>query len=245
MPLEPCAATAKRPGFVIVQMREAGIGEELPPPERPVFARPNSFRLVGGGGIGESFFQCTPAALDRLDHQIETRAELEPRLVENEETGEYEPRPSAHRSELGGIEDIRLPAPADRIAFSAREAAEWLSRPDTLGAYLVELFRPDPTLDRTAVDSMVEGFRRRLVRLGGIVALPLFPAESRRSSRGHLAMSIQLTRDVDRSFISLPFGGPPSEHEGLPRSALAFGHAERSGRGVISSSLNRWQPSPW
>ena len=121
--------------------------------------------------------------------------------MENEETGEFEPRPSAYRSELGGIEDIRLPAPADRIAFSAREAAEWLSRPDTLGAYLVELFRPDPTLDRAAVDSMMEGFRRRLVSLGGIVALPLFPAESRSWSRGHLAISIQLTRDVDRSFI--------------------------------------------
>ena len=206
-------------GFVIVQMREAALAKSYRP-LNVLFSRTNSFPLVGGGGIGEIFFQCTPAALDRLDHRIESRAELEPRLVENEETGELEPRPSAYRSELGAIEDIRLPAAVDRIAFSAREAAEWLSRPDTLGAYLVELFRPDPTLDRAAVDSMVEGFRRRLVRLGGMVALPLFPAESRRSSRGHVAMSIQLTRDVDRSVISLPLGDPPSAHQGLPRDAL-------------------------
>ena len=206
-------------GFVIVQMREEALAKSYRP-LNALFSRGNSFRLAGGGGIGEIFFQCTPDALDRLDDRIETQAELEPRLMENEGTGEFEPRPSAYRSELGGIEDIRLPAPADRIAFSAREAAEWLSRPDTLGAYLVELFRPDPTLDRVAVDSMVEGFRRRLVRLGGIVALPLFPAGSRRSSRGHLAMSIQLTRDVDRSFVSLPLADPPSAHEGLPRDAL-------------------------
>ncbi|MCY4560148.1 MAG: S8 family peptidase [Chloroflexi bacterium] len=206
-------------GFVIVQMREAALAKSYRP-LNALFSRGNSFRLVGGGGIGEIFFQCTPDSLDSLDHRIETRAELEPRVVENEETGDFEPRPSAYRSELGGIEDIRLPAPADRIAFSAREAAEWLSRPDTLGAYLVELFRPDPTLDRAAVDSMIEDFRRRLVRLGGIVALPLFPAESRRSSRGHLAISIQLTRDVERSFISLPLGGPLSTHEELQRAAL-------------------------
>ena len=221
--IRDASATLRRDGqaagFVIVQMREAALAKSYRP-LNALFSRANSFRLVGGGGIGENFFQCTPSALDRLDHRIETRAELEPRLVENEETGDFEPRPSAYRSELGGIENIRLPAPADRIAFSAREAAEWLDRPDTLGAYLVELFRPDPAVDRAAVDSMIEGFRRRLVRLGGVVALPLFPAGSRRSSRGHLALSIQLTRDADRSFISLPLGEPPSAHEDLPRAAL-------------------------
>ena len=217
-------------GFVIVQMREAALAKSYRP-LNALFSQANSFRLVGGGGIGEIFFQCTPTALDRLDRRIDTRAELKPRMVQNDDTGRFEPRPSAYRSELGGIEDIRLPAPADRIAFSAREAAEWLSRPDTLGAYLVELFRPDPTLDRAAVDSMIEGFRQRLVRLGGIVARPLFPAESRRSTRGHLAMSIQLTRDVDSSFISLPLGSPLSERDEpagpAPRSATQDVPVER------------------
>ena len=206
-------------GFVIVQMRETALAKSYRP-LNALFSRRNSFRLVGGGRIGQIFFQCTPDALDSLDHRIETRAEIEPRLARNEETGEFEPRPSTYRSELGGIEDIRLPAAADRIAFSGREAAEWLSRPDTLGTYLVELFRPDPTLDRAAVDSMIEGFRRRLAGMGGIVALPLFPAESRRSSRGHLAMSIQLIRDVDQSFISLPFGDLSSSHEDLQPNTL-------------------------
>ena len=206
-------------GFVIVQMREEALAKSYRP-LNALFSRATSFPLVGGGAIGEIFFQCTPDALDHLDRRIEARAEPEPRFAENERTGELEPRPSAYRSELGGIEDIRLPAPADRISFSAREAAEWLSRPDTLGAYVVELFRPDTTVDPAAVNAMIESFRRRLVRLGGIVALPLFPAESRRSSRGHLAMSIQLTPDLERSLISLPLGHPPPAHEAPPRTAL-------------------------
>ncbi len=206
-------------GFVIVQMREEALAKSYRP-VNALFSRANSFRVAGGGRIGEIFFQCTPNGLDALDRHIEDRAELKPRLVKNEKTGEFEPRPSAYRSELGGIEDIRLPRPSDRVSFSAREAAEWLSRSDTLGAYLVELFRPDPTADGTAVNSMIESFRRRLVRLGGIVALPLFPAERRSSRRGHLAISVHLTRDRAQSFISLPLGDPSRSHEELPRAGL-------------------------
>ena len=62
-------------GFVIVQMREAALAKSYRP-LNALFSRGNSFRLVGGGGIGEIFFQCTPAALDRLDHRIETPASL-------------------------------------------------------------------------------------------------------------------------------------------------------------------------
>ena len=195
-------------------MREEALAKSYRP-LNALFSKANSFCLVGGGRIGEIFVQCTPAALDRLDQRIEARAELKPRLVRNR-IGELRLRPSAFRSELGGIEDIRLPASADRISFSAREAADWLGRPDTFGAYFVELFRPDTKVDPFAVNAMVEGFRQRLVRLGGIVALPLFPTGSGRASRGHLAMSVQLTRDRDRSLISLPLDEPRAVHKPLP-----------------------------
>ena len=221
--IQDASATLRRhsqaAGFVIVQMRNEALAKSYRP-LNALFSTANLFRLVGGGGIGEIFFQCTPDALDRLDHRIEARAEIEPKVKENEDTGEFEPRPSAYRSELGGIEDIRLLAPADRISFSAREAAAWLSRPDTLGAYLVELFRPDPTLDPAAVEEMIESFYQRLVRLGGVVALPLFSAQSKRSIRGHLAMSIQLTRNIEQSFISLPLGDSGPTDQELPRAAL-------------------------
>ena len=195
-------------GFIIVQMSSEALAKSYRP-LRALFSAGNAFSLVGGGRVGEIFLQCSPDALDRLDRRIEERAELEPRLKENEVTGQFEPRPSAYRGELSGIEDIRIPGPADRVAFSARDAAEWLSRPDTLGGYVVELFRPNVTLDPHAVEEMIGGFRQRLERLGGVVALPLFLGQSSRSSRGHLTISVQLTRDHDVSVIALPSDESP------------------------------------
>ena len=76
----------------------------------------------------------------------------------------------------------------------------------------MELFRPNVTLDPHAVEEMISGFRQRLERLGGVVALPLFLGQSSRSSRGHLTISVQLTRDHDVSFISLPSNEAPQAH---------------------------------
>ena len=207
-------------GFVIVQMRDEALAKSYRP-LNALFSPANRFRLVGGGSIGEMFFQCTPDALDRLDYRIEARAELELKYKENKTTGQFEPRPTTDRSELGGIEDIRLPTPADRITFSAREAAEWLSRPDTLGAYVVEIFQPELALDPDAVGAMITSFRQRLTRLGGVIALPLFSGKSFRSRRGHLAMSIQLTQNRDQSFIALPGLDPIPPPEELRQIALS------------------------
>ncbi len=70
------------------------------------------------------YFQTTPDAFDRLNDIIDRRAEIEPRVVENKETGVMEERVSAHRSEVGAIDEIRMPTPADRLAFSAQENAD-------------------------------------------------------------------------------------------------------------------------
>ena len=220
--IQDASATLRRErhkaGFLIVQMREEALAKSYRP-VNALFSRAHSFHLVGGGEIGEIFFQCTPDALGRLDRRIEARAEPEPQMAENRRTGRLEPRPSAYRSELGGIDEIRLPVSADRVSFSAREAVEWLSRPDTLGAYVVELFRPDTT-NHADVNAMIEGFRERLARLGGVVALPLLPPEVGRSVRGHLALSVHLTSEFERSWISLPFGGLRQDEEVRPDIAL-------------------------
>ena len=231
--IRDASATLRRDGqaagFVIVQMREAALAKSYRP-LNALFSRAYSFRLVGGGGIGENFFQCTPSALDRLDHRIETRAELEPRLVENEETGDFEPRPSAYRSELGGIEDIRLPAPADRIAFSAREAAEWLDRPDTLGAYLVELFRPDQTRRpccRRLDDRGLSPAPRPPGGRRGLAAVPgrkqaLDPRPSR---------TVHSVDPRRRSVIDLASPRRPAIGTRRPAArGTPFGHAKRPGR---------------
>ncbi len=206
-------------GFVIVQMRKDALAKSYRP-LRALFTQKQSFGLVGGGRVGEMFFQCTPTALERLDLRIEERAEITPRMREDRNTGELAPSPSAYRSELSGIEDIRLPAGSDRISFSAREACEWLSRPNTLGAYIVEVFQLDRELDTAATATLVESFRRRLEDFGGIVTSPLFPVQKRHSNRNHLTMTVYLTTEHDQSSAILPFDDRSPTHEERSRNML-------------------------
>ncbi len=203
-------------GFVIVQMHNDALAKSYRP-LRVLFSRSNSFGLVGGGSLGEMFFQCTPDALQRLDYRIEERAEIEPRMTTDRNSGKLAPRPSAYRCELSGIEDIRLPAGYDRISFSAREAYEWFRRPNTFGAYIVELFQLDSTLNPVVADRMIEGFRQRLDNLGGIVALPLFPSDSKHLIRGHLTMAIHLISRRYQSFIFFPSDSRVSAYKALLR----------------------------
>lgn len=199
-------------GFVVVQMREEALAKSY----RPIGALLSSghkFGLVGGGRIGEMYFQCTPEALDKLDNIIEQRAELHPRMVENEKTGEVEPRVSAYRSELGAIDDIALPTGADRIDFSAREAVEWLRTPGTLGGYIVELFRPHWSVEPQQVHRMIGQFRERLGSLGGIVALPVARSRAASNGTGPIAISVHLGAAGQDRRILLPIPGESPERE--------------------------------
>ncbi len=210
-------------GFVVVQMREEALGKSYRP-LNALFSGRNAFGLVGGGRIGEMFFQCTPEALDRLDRTIEDRAETQPRAVENEQTGEVEERVSSYRSELGGIEDIRLPESADRVGFSAREAIEWLEQPGTLGGYVVELFRPDWHVEPEAVHRMIGQFRERVAGLGGVIALPVTRPKPPVDGHGPMAISVHLTRDAEERMILLPL---PGEMPELAEQEAADGVARR------------------
>jgi subtilase family protein len=195
-------------GFVLVQMREEGLGKSYRP-LRGLFTRRNSFALVGGGGIGEMYFQATPEALDHLDALIEARAELEPKRVDNPR-GEPEERVSVYRSEVGAIEDIRIPRAADRLSFSAREAVAWLEEKNAIGGYVVELFRPDSSVTPQAVERLVHRFEQRLRDLGGVVAVP-FAARTFKFGQAPLALSIDLrTRG---GTVSLPSLALPEEGE--------------------------------
>ena len=202
-------------GFVVVQMREEALAKSYRP-LNGLFSNSNSFGLVAGGRMGEIFLQCTQSALEQLNWRIETRAELEPRIVENPKTRQLEERVSVYRSELGGIEDIRLPTAADRVDFSARHATDWLKRPHVLGGYIVELFRPDFGVGRGAISTTIDRFREHLTDIGGVVALPVKPTNLSASGRGHSVMSVDLIRDHEKSLLSLPVMDPvpaPEERE--------------------------------
>ncbi len=194
-------------GFVQVRQREGALAKS----HRPLgnlFSEANQFALVGAERVGELLFQATPAALERLVNIIETKAEASPRLVENRRTGKREPRVTGYRSELGGIEDVRLYGATDKLKFSADEAVQWMQQPNTIGGYIVELFRPNRRSNPDVVDQLVAQLRQGLAQLsGGILVRPFLPS-TRTSQFGEptLALSVQLTTD-QRRLIELPFLG--------------------------------------
>ncbi len=196
----------KQPGgFIKVRQRE----EALAKSHRPLgnlFTSSNRFALVGAGKVGELLFQTTPGALDQLANIIESKAELTPRLVVNRKTGKREPRVSGYRSELGGIDDIRLYDATDKVTFSAEEAVRWMHQLNVIGGYIVELFRPDRGVSPNEVDQMVAQFREGLNRLqGGLLIRSFLPSTlTTQFGEPSLALSVQLTSD-NRRLIELPF----------------------------------------
>jgi hypothetical protein len=193
-------------GFVHVQMREDALGKSY----RPIgtlFTERHGFGLVGSGRVGEMIFQATPRALDDLDRLVEERAEPTPRRVRNRRTGEIELRVSGYRSEVGGIAELALHDSVDRVGFSAEEAIAWLRQTNTIGGYLVELFRPVSGQDSEAVRQLVEGLQLALVTLPfGLRVRPFLPSQDTRAfGDPPLAISVQLIGDPSHKEIALPF----------------------------------------
>ena len=203
---ESLRRTKQPGGFIKVQQRE----EALAKSHRPLgslFTESNRFALVGTESVGELLFQTTPSALDRLANIIETKAELTPRLALNRRTGQEEPRVTGYRSELGGIEDVRLHGATDRVKFSSDEAVRWMQQPNVIGGYIVELFRPDRSVNSAEIDVLVKNFQHGLQRLqGGLLIRPFLPSTSTTQfGEPSLALSIQLLADRTQRFIDLPF----------------------------------------
>ena len=222
--------TGQPMGFVKVVQREQALAKS----HRPLgslFSRGHRFALVGADAVGEMLFQATPDALDQLDRIVEQRAEPAPRMVENKDTGKLEPRVSGYRSELGGIKDIRLHEPADRVAFSAEEAVAWMRQPNVIGGYIVELFKPDPALGADAVTKLIEGFRSGLERIGGGMLVRSFLPATKTAAFGEppLAMSVQLMAGDGQRLIELPFlpGGRMAEVGGVRLPAATEGSTRR------------------
>jgi hypothetical protein len=192
-------------GFIKVRQRETALAKSHRP-MASLFTPSNRFALVGAEKVGELLFQATPRALDTLANMIATRAEEIPRAVVNQRTGQTEPRVSSVRSELGGIEDIRLYDATDKLTFSADEAVNWMFQDNVIGGYIVELFRPDRSVSPNEVDEMVARFQNGLARLpGGLLVRPFLPStETTEFGEPSLSISIQLTTD-GRRLIELPF----------------------------------------
>ena len=205
--------------FLAVQMREVALAKSYRPISA-LFTSSNKFALVGGGKPGEMFFQSTPNGLLRLDERIEHHAEASPRIVFNEKKQQQEQRVSKFRSELGGIDRVRMLTAADKIKFSAQAAIEWFRNPEVIGGYVVELFQPDFTVQGEAVEQQIKKFKARITELkGGLVVTPLSFHTSSKSKTSLMVITIQLLKNTSQKYVTLP---PPVER--TPRSNIDEPH---------------------
>ena len=82
--------------------------------------------LVGGGDLGEMYFEARPNILHAIARDI-SASENSTNLKPDRETGKPVPHPSTARSETGAIDRIELYGPSDRRKFSVDDAVNWLT----------------------------------------------------------------------------------------------------------------------
>lgn len=203
-------------GFLIIQMRDSALGKSYRPLSA-LFTVPHRFALVGGGTIGQMYIQATPDGIDELNLQIERRAEIFPELKEDK-NGNLVERVTVWRSELGAIDEIRLPNTEDRLSFSARDGVGWLEQENAIGGYNVELFRPDLRVTPRAVTEMVDRFRERLRSVAGIMAVPYRTAMVHEGSV--LTLNVDLRAD-DLQIIDLPIADEQDVDEPIDSPKLS------------------------
>lgn len=97
--------------------------------------------IVGAGDLGELFVELTPESIEKITYKI-GQAESVTRY--KEKNGKIEPNPTRLRSEIGAIQEINPYTANEKRNFSVTNAIEWLSNPQTGGAYMVELFEAPP-----------------------------------------------------------------------------------------------------
>jgi Subtilase family len=152
---------------------------------RPLSALFKSTRiaLVGGGDLGEMYFEARPRALRAIAQDI-AAAEEQTRLKLDKARNKMVPNPSPARSETGAIEKIELYGPRDRRSFSVEEAITWLARPMTGSAYHIELFdMPPPHSQLDAYDpnrqKLYSTFLEGLAALGDGLTVQRLPMRDR------------------------------------------------------------------
>jgi len=128
-------------GILKVKMRREAWAKSHRP-NRALFP-PNKRPCVAVSGIGELFYLVSADDLPDLETEI-AKAEDATRWHTSKKSEEEYAAPSDQRSDVGAVETIELPTPADKRKFSVDRAIRWLSDPRTSGTYLVEVFSLPP-----------------------------------------------------------------------------------------------------
>jgi hypothetical protein len=168
--------------------------------------KPSRIQLVGGGDLGELYFQARPRVLRTIADDIAATEETT-NLRPDGASGREVPHPSTARSETGAIERIDLYGPPDRRSFSVEEAVSWLSNPMTGSAYEIELFDVPPPHNEW--DVFDPGQRRVYASfVAGLSALGRGITVQRQFTRDKAqpVLSVRLARSAEPPTLQL---GPP------------------------------------
>ncbi|MEA5259478.1 S8 family peptidase [Arcicella aquatica] len=121
--------------FVKLRLKQSALAKS----HRPTKIFSNDIApIVGGGDLGELYIELTPNSIGKITEKIRS-AENETRWKINKD-GKTEANPTSIRSAVGSIDDISSYSKSDKRKFSVTEGIEWISKPQTGGAYIIELF---------------------------------------------------------------------------------------------------------
>lgn len=205
-------------GFIkVILRREAWAKSHRP--LRSLF-RGDRITLVGGGDLGEMYFEARPAILHAIKRDIAGAEELT-RLKPDPNTGRMVPHPSTVKSETGAIHRIELYGSRDRRQFSVAEAVSWLANPMTGSSYQVELFEvPPPRSQWDAVDPDRQRLYATFVEGLAAIGRGLTVQRLQTTEREQPQLSLRLGRSAEPPTIRLTLS--PSGDRKRSRDVVPF-----------------------
>ena len=136
-------------------------------PNRAIFT-PDVAPCVGAGDLGEMYYFVSTAGLATIKNAIEIAEDTT--TIKVDKNGRNYFSPSANRSDLGAVKDVEVTSTDSKRRFSAEAAAQWLSSPNVIGGFIVELFQP-PKIRKSGTGLVRTGYpdalREVMSRLGG------------------------------------------------------------------------------
>lgn len=124
-------------------------------PTEKLITTANECMVVGGGKRNEMLVRFSPSSAEKIKKTVLEKAEDTPKRVLNEKTGKMEAKPSAWRSEVGAIKELKAYGTEDRCSFCAKDVVKHIHEYE--GGYLyVELFETPQTINMLETDDVKE-----------------------------------------------------------------------------------------
>ena len=157
-------------------------------PTEKIISSANECQVVGGGKRGEMLVRFSPSSAEKIKTGVLEHAEDTPKIVLNEKTGKMEAKPSAWRSEVGAIKELRSISAEDRCKFNAEDVV--MNIRENGGGYLyVELFETPKTynaLDTDDVEETRKMFRSFVEGLKQIEGVRAYHSSLRTAKRSYV-----------------------------------------------------------